>query len=162
MYSVLVMPSRRAQSRRSNSVYTDRAASARLRLKRSSLSLMRNDSSATAGRRHLAARPENQRHRGLLGLFSHRAANAFNRHRERFEEGKHYYRLTHAQAVEFIQLHTGREVSPNGITFLTQRGYLMIAKVFDDDQAWRVQEEMSDMYFAVTFPFTGVNTCARV
>lgn len=38
--------------------------------------------------------------------------------------------------------------APNGLTLITERGYLKLVKSFTDDLAWRVQDELIDGYFA--------------
>lgn len=36
--------------------------------------------------------------------------------------------------------------SPRGTTFVTESGYLMISKVFDDDLAWKDQRQLVSNY----------------
>lgn len=39
--------------------------------------------------------------------------------------------------------------APNGIILMTESGYVMLAKVFDDDLAWAVQRQLVNCYFKV-------------
>lgn len=38
-------------------------------------------------------------------------------------------------------------IPPAGITYITESGYLMISKVFDDDISWEVQRKLVNSYF---------------
>lgn len=69
------------------------------------------------------------------------ARKRFNDHRHRMEEGKHYFvRKTDEAAAMGI-------TAPNGLTLLTERGYLMLVKSFTDDLAWQVQDMLVESYF---------------
>lgn len=89
------------------------------------------------------------------------ARNAFNRNRKRLIKNEDYFIIT-PKTLENTELHTKRsietgqniaigisQVSPRGTTFVTESGYLMIAKVFDDDLAWQVQRQLVNTYFKV-------------
>ena len=44
--------------------------------------------------------------------------------------------------------HNRNIVVPNkGLTVLTERGYLLVAKSFNDDLSWKVQDQLVDTYF---------------
>lgn len=69
---------------------------------------------------------------------------AFNRNKERFDPEKHFYRLT------YQELNVSRIIEnppPNGLTLFTERGYMRLCKIFNDDLAWDVFEEMEKVYF---------------
>ena len=68
---------------------------------------------------------------------------SFRRNRKRFTEGKHYFRL------DFTQLPSSVEVSPNGLTVFTEKGYLLLSKPMRDDKSWEIQERMIDEYFTL-------------
>jgi hypothetical protein len=80
------------------------------------------------------------------------ARKAFNNHRERMTEGKHFYSLP---LKDFRQL--GEHCSPNStegnpnqpVYLLTEKGYTMLVKPLNDDRAWAIQEELVDGYFRV-------------
>lgn len=92
------------------------------------------------------------------------ARNAFNRNRKRLVQNEDYFIIT-PKILENSQLHTKRsikekqmdefctsgiaQVSPRGTTFVTESGYLMITKVFDDDLSWQVQRQLVNTYFKV-------------
>lgn len=70
----------------------------------------------------------------------------FERHRMRFTEGKHIYRLDFAQA-NLLRLRVG--ANSNGVTLFTERGYLLLTKPMRDERSWQVQEQMIDDYFVL-------------
>lgn len=77
------------------------------------------------------------------------AKAAFVRNRERFTEGTDFFSIIRK---EFRTLYVPNEKligNPNVSMFLiTESGYLMLAKVFDD-LAWRVQRELVNCYFKI-------------
>ena len=73
------------------------------------------------------------------------ASRNFTKNKDRFEEGKHFYLVDFSKNNEFRSF--GIEIPPRGITFITERGYSMLVKSFNDDFAWDVQEQLSDSYF---------------
>lgn len=89
------------------------------------------------------------------------ARMAFNRHRKRMVRNEDYFVIT-PKDLENSQLNTKRsiesqideirtsgiyQVSPRGTTFITETGYLMLVKTFDDDLAWKVQRQLVSTYF---------------
>jgi hypothetical protein len=66
------------------------------------------------------------------------ANRAFNYQKDRFTEKEHYFRLTGQKARDFAGVNEFRRPQDCNLVYvLTQRGYLMIVKVFNDDLAWR-------------------------
>lgn len=65
----------------------------------------------------------------------------FKANRNRFIEGVDYYKLQKDEIRPF-----GIN-SPNGGIIITESGYLMLAKSFNDDIAWQVQRELVNSYF---------------
>lgn len=79
------------------------------------------------------------------------AKTAFSKHKEKFVEGKHFYRLT-KKSLENAEKYTKDTFdflinSPRGITVLTERGYLLLTKPFNDDLAWQIQDALVEHYF---------------
>ncbi len=79
------------------------------------------------------------------------ARKRFNDNRKRFIEGEDFYNVPYEEWKET----TGRNssVQKNGgrkgnITFLTETGYLMLVKSFQDDLAWKIQKELVKVYFS--------------
>jgi len=66
------------------------------------------------------------------------ARKAFNRHKAKLEEGRHFFR---GSSTAWTTSGRGDDV------LLTERGYLVLVKTFRDDLAWRVQEQLVDGYF---------------
>ncbi len=65
----------------------------------------------------------------------------FKANRNRFIEGVDYFRLQRDEIRPF------GITSPNGGIVITESGYLMLAKSFTDDLAWKVQRELVNNYF---------------
>ena len=70
------------------------------------------------------------------------ARKAFNRNKKRFIEGEDYFVHERDEAKLLFGA-----IAPNGLTTVTESGYLMISKVFDDDIAWDVQRRLVNSYF---------------
>ncbi|AYA40650.1 ORF6N domain-containing protein [Xenorhabdus nematophila] len=74
------------------------------------------------------------------------ARAAFNRNREHFIEGEDFHELT----ADVIRTESLSGIfaprTPRGI-ILTETGYLMLTKPFNDDVAWQVQRELVSSYF---------------
>lgn len=73
------------------------------------------------------------------------ARRNFTANKDRLEEGKHFYLIDYSKKDEFRPF--GIDIPIRGITILTERGYSMLVKSFQDDFAWEVQEQLSDSYF---------------
>lgn len=77
------------------------------------------------------------------------ASNAFKRHRQRFIKDEDYFHITRDIPLD-VRRPLGLEaIPPRGIILITESGYLMISKVFDDDIAWDVQRKLVNSYFRV-------------
>lgn len=79
------------------------------------------------------------------------ARRNFNEHRARFLEGVHCFGVTadeiRAQSLgQAFAARTGKGV------LLTERGYMMLTKPFNDDLAWEVQSRLVDEYFTPAKP----------
>lgn len=74
--------------------------------------------------------------------------NNFNRNKERYEEGKHYIRLTGAEKREFCNLNQ-IDVGTKAANFYlwTERGALLHAKSLNTDKAWEVYDKLVETYF---------------
>jgi ORF6N domain len=81
--------------------------------------------------------------------------HAFHRTKARMTEGKHFFSMT---VKELRELPSLRDEIPKGgnsrqkAYLLTEKGYAMIVKVFDDDLAWERQEQLVDGYFRQVQP----------
>ena len=79
------------------------------------------------------------------------ARKAFNRNRKHLVKNEDYF-IIKPQTLENAYLGTKcpigiSSVAPRGTTFVTESGYLMIVKVFEDDLAWKVQKQLVNTYF---------------
>ncbi|MEI7341205.1 ORF6N domain-containing protein [Pectobacterium brasiliense] len=78
-----------------------------------------------------------------------RITNNFNRNKERFTEGKHYYKLTDEELRNFKHGNSLRvPANIRAIILWTQRGAARHAKMLETDQAWEVFEKLEDFYFS--------------
>lgn len=76
----------------------------------------------------------------------------FSRNKKHFIEGTHFFVLKKENSNVTI-CHNRNIVVPNkGLTVLTERGYLLVAKSFNDDLSWKVQDQLVDTYFKVREP----------
>lgn len=76
----------------------------------------------------------------------------FNRNKDRFVEGKHYYKLTGQELKEFKNSVTDSNLVDKrtpSLMLWTERGALRHAKILDTDKAWDVYEQLEDTYFHV-------------
>lgn len=69
------------------------------------------------------------------------ARQTFNRNKERFAEGRDYFVCQTYEAAKMGY------TAPNGMNFITESGYLMLVKPFNDDLSWTVQRQLVDTYF---------------
>lgn len=67
----------------------------------------------------------------------------FNRNKKHFEIKKDYF-VTDSYEARQLGI-----TAPNGVTLLTESGYLKLVKTFTDDLAWQIQGQLVDCYFHV-------------
>lgn len=76
---------------------------------------------------------------------------AFNRNKDKLQEGTDYFMLKYSSNKEKSNVHqadiSNVTIPTRGITVLTESGYLLLVKVFDDDLAWKVQRQLVNSYF---------------
>lgn len=72
------------------------------------------------------------------------ARKRFNDNKAHFIEGTDYFVRNSDEAKREFGM-----VAPNGLTMVTESGYLMIIKSFTDDLSWAVQRELVNCYFRV-------------
>lgn len=76
------------------------------------------------------------------------AKTRFYRHKERFVENEDFYIVKPSDALKYTKDTLGIDKVPNrGLTLITESGYLMIVKTYDDDLAWKVQRDLVNTYF---------------
>ena len=76
----------------------------------------------------------------------------FSRNKDRFVEGKHYYKLTGRELKEFKNLVTDSNLVDKrtpSLMLWTEKGALRHAKILDTDKAWDVYEQLEETYFHV-------------
>lgn len=72
------------------------------------------------------------------------ARQTFNRNKERFILGEDYFVCDTYEAKERFDI-----TAPNGIALITEQGYLMLVKPFNDEESWRIQRRLVSGYFKV-------------
>lgn len=78
--------------------------------------------------------------------------NNFYKHKSHFVLGEDYYIVTKENSnvvkgdFNVASSHIG-EISPKGLTLITETGYLMLVKSFRDDLSWEVQRKLVTSYF---------------
>lgn len=83
------------------------------------------------------------------------AGRNFREHKDKLEEGKHYFHLSSQDLKSFDEFRRmGMPASPQGLIVLTERGYSMLVKSFNDEIAWEVQDQLVDGYFDTKKPMT--------
>lgn len=77
------------------------------------------------------------------------AGRTFRKHREKLVEGKHYFTVPYVEWSQELPVATKFVATEyrGDLIVLTQRGYLLLAKSFHDELAWRVQDALVDGYF---------------
>lgn len=70
------------------------------------------------------------------------ARKRFNDNRKHFVSGVDFFVRKADEAMEEFGI-----IAPNGLTLITETGYLMLVKSFTDDIAWTVQRELVESYF---------------
>lgn len=66
----------------------------------------------------------------------------FNSHKDKFEVEEDYFVCDAYEAKKQFGIS-----APNGITLVTEQGYLMLVKPFGDDLAWEIQRKLVKSYF---------------
>lgn len=70
------------------------------------------------------------------------ARDRFNNNKKRFIDNEDYFVCNSYEAKTLFGVK-----APNGLVLLTESGYLMLVKSFNDDLAWNVQRQMVNAYF---------------
>ena len=70
------------------------------------------------------------------------AGRNFRENKKHFIEGEDYFRRISSEAKAEFNI-----IAPNGLTLITESGYLMLVKSFTDDLAWEVQRQLVKNYF---------------
>ncbi|MDD9339779.1 MAG: ORF6N domain-containing protein [Providencia heimbachae] len=74
------------------------------------------------------------------------AGRNFREHKARFVEGVDYHELGSDEIRRNLPNGTFSNFTPKGVV-ITESGYLMLTKPFNDDVAWQVQRELVNSYF---------------
>ena len=72
------------------------------------------------------------------------ASRNFRKNKKHFIQGVDYIRRNSSEAKREYDI-----IAPNGLTLVTESGYLLLVKSFTDDLSWKVQRQLVDVYFKV-------------
>lgn len=72
------------------------------------------------------------------------ASRNFRKNKKHFIEGVDYIRRNSSEAKKEYNI-----IAPNGLTLVTESGYLLLVKSFTDDLSWKVQRQLVNAYFKV-------------
>lgn len=72
------------------------------------------------------------------------AGRNLSANKEHFIEGTDFFKLSYdeCRSTNFVE-----RPNSNGLTLITESGYLMLVKSFTDDLAWKVQRQLVNTYF---------------
>lgn len=76
--------------------------------------------------------------------------NNFNRNKDRYKEGKHYFALEGEQKANFVnltQIDLGSAKNAKTLYLWTEKGALLHAKSLGTDKAWEVYDMLVETYF---------------
>ena len=71
----------------------------------------------------------------------------FNRYKQYFVQGEDFFSLTRECSNETNCPNRNIKIPNKGIVVLTESGYLMITKTFNDELSWKVQRSLVEVYF---------------
>ena len=90
------------------------------------------------GKRVVTFRDIDEAHQRTSGT----ARRNFNKNKKHFIDGVDYIVRNSYEAKNEYEI-----IAPNGLTLITESGYLMIVKSFTDDLSWSVQRQLVNGYF---------------
>ena len=73
------------------------------------------------------------------------ARRTFHSNKKHLLEGTDYFVRNPSEAASEFGI-----IAPNGLVLMTESGYLMLVKSFQDDLAWTVQRQLVNVYFRAT------------
>lgn len=96
------------------------------------------------GERVITLAQMDEMHERVVGT----AGRNFRRHRSKLLEGRHFFAVVEdSMPDEFRRAKNGGARGDTKLILLTERGYLVLVKSFQDDLAWQVQETLVEHYF---------------
>jgi len=85
----------------------------------------------------------------VYGTDSKHIQNNYSRNTTRFEEGKHFFKLSGSDLADLRTSLRGSQISAKvrSLILWTERGAARHAKMLETEQAWEVYEKLEDCYF---------------
>lgn len=90
------------------------------------------------------------------------ARRNFNTNKARLVEGEDFRVLTQADEIRSLGLKRPQGGIPESVTVMTESGYLMLVKSFNDDLAWTVQKQLVRTYFKAKSSISVARTTPRI
>ena len=78
------------------------------------------------------------------------ARRNFNTNKERLIEEVDFFQLDQPDEIRTLGIERPQGGTPRAVTLITESGYLMLVKSFQDDLAWAVQRQLVNTYFRAT------------
>ena len=78
------------------------------------------------------------------------ARKRFNDNKKHFIEDEDYFTVNQPSEIRTLGLERPQGGTPESVTLVTESGYLMLVKSFNDDLAWTVQRQLVNTYFQST------------
>ena len=75
------------------------------------------------------------------------ARRTFNQHKEQMVENEDYFKVHYQEWSKIPCVRNTYAQRKDFLTFLTQTGYLLLVKPFNDKLAWKIQRELINGYF---------------
>jgi hypothetical protein len=75
------------------------------------------------------------------------ARRAFNTHKDKMVEGRHYFAISQPNEIRSLGLGRADGSTPAVVNILSEFGYFVLVKSFTDNRSWQVQEQLVDGYF---------------
>lgn len=75
------------------------------------------------------------------------ARKRFNDNRQHFVENEDYFVVNQPSEIRTLGIQRPQGGTPENVTLMTESGYLMLAKSFTDELAWKVQRQLVNGYF---------------
>lgn len=94
----------------------------------------------------------------MYGTDSKVVSKNFNRNKDRYTEGKHYF-LLQGQELKSFRQNDELPKNLNRLYLWTERGALLLAKSINTDVAWDAYERLVDFYFDVRTKFNPPVEC---
>lgn len=85
------------------------------------------------------------------------ARRNFNANRARLIDGADFFQLNQPDEIRTLGIERPQGGTPQTVILITESGYLMLVKSFNDDLAWTVQRQLVNAYFKASNTYGAAN-----